>query len=277
MGNVFSPCKQPPKKDEQQPKNDCCHDFRFPFPNESYSTEYYIVGGFIRDKLLDIKSNDIDISVECQGGYQGFKEHLLKNNVKIYKENPEFLTLRCKVPKNESYISGDVDFVLCRKDGEYSDFRHPDKVKIGDINDDLSRRDFTMNAIALKVSTNTYIDKFNGIKDIENNIIRCVRNTNDRLKEDALRMVRAIRFYLVLSKLTKKKWFIEKDILLYIKHNYKDLAKIPKERVHSEFVKVFRVMNIVELNELIKPYDELQNIMIYIFTNILNLYPKIKY
>lgn len=86
-----------------------------------------------------------------------------------------------------------VDFVWARKEGPYSDGRHPDFVEPGSLYDDLARRDQTMNAIAMD-SKGLYIDPFGGQKDIEDQIIRAVGSPKDRLIEDALRAVRVIRF-----------------------------------------------------------------------------------
>jgi tRNA nucleotidyltransferase (CCA-adding enzyme) len=145
----------------------------------------YKVGGCVRDELLGITSKDIDYSVEAES-YDAMKSYILSLGCKIYQERPEYVTIRAKYGKE------DVDFVLCRKDGAYSDGRRPDEVTIGTIYDDLARRDFTINAIAVDEEGN-YLDPFNGRKDIEDKIIRCVGST-DRLKEDALRILRAYRF-----------------------------------------------------------------------------------
>jgi tRNA nucleotidyltransferase/poly(A) polymerase len=103
--------------------------------------------------------------------------------------NPEFYTIRAKDP-----VLGVVDFVWCRKEGPYSDGRHPDWVEPGSLMDDLSRRDFTMNAMAIEEGTETVIDPYGGTTDIVNNIIRCVGNPVERFIEDGLRVFRALRF-----------------------------------------------------------------------------------
>lgn len=151
--------------------------------------KFYTVGGCIRDEIIGRNSNDIDYSVE--GSYDELYEYLIDNDYKILLEKKEFLTIKAK--KNNKT----VDFVICRKDGFYSDYRHPDNVKLGTIYNDLSRRDFTMNAIAKDVNNN-YIDPYFGKLDIKNKLIRCVGNI-DRLKEDSLRMIRALRFHIILN------------------------------------------------------------------------------
>jgi tRNA nucleotidyltransferase (CCA-adding enzyme) len=184
----------------------------------------YKVGGCVRDELLGIKSKDIDYSVEAPS-YEHMKEGLLSIGCKIYWETPQYLTIRGKL-HNE-----DVDFVLCRKDGAYSDGRHPDEVTIGTIYDDLARRDFTMNAIAI-AEDGTYLDPWGGRNDIKDGLIRCVGST-DRLREDALRIIRAVRF--AITKDFELDYAIEKAIN---DHEFYDLLyEISAERIAGEINK----------------------------------------
>lgn len=159
----------------------------------------YRVGGCVRDELLGVKSKDIDYSVVLQPGsysdpYQWMVDHLEKDGYKIFRDNDgnpighEHFTARARSPKGEA-----ADFVLARKEGTYSDGRHPDWVSIGTLADDLARRDFTMNAIA-KDSHGALIDPHRGTVDIQRRIIRAVGDPLERLLEDPLRALRAIRF-----------------------------------------------------------------------------------
>lgn len=86
-----------------------------------------------------------------------------------------------------------ADFVLCRRESKYSDGRRPDHVQVGTIDDDLGRRDFTMNAVA-KRADGTHHDPHGGLEDIRRRLIRCVGEPEARFTEDALRLVRAVRF-----------------------------------------------------------------------------------
>jgi tRNA nucleotidyltransferase (CCA-adding enzyme) len=147
----------------------------------------YQVGGSVRDHVLGQKSKDIDYAVVATC-WDEMREYILSKG-KIYLETPQYFTIRAHVEG-----LGDADFVLCRKDGEYRDGRHPDSVEVGTLWDDLARRDFTMNAIAVDVDTNKMIDPYGGVTDIKCRIIRCVRNPFDRFSEDALRILRALRF-----------------------------------------------------------------------------------
>jgi len=114
---------------------------------ESKMIKLFEVGGHVRDGLLGIKSKDIDMAVEAPS-WEAMREFVKHNTKKIFLEKEEFLTIRAMghdgLPK---------DFVLCRKDGAYSDGRRPDTVEAGTIFDDLARRDFTVNAIAKEVTT----------------------------------------------------------------------------------------------------------------------------
>jgi tRNA nucleotidyltransferase/poly(A) polymerase len=147
----------------------------------------YLVGGAVRDGLLGIKSKDLDYAVEAPS-YEAMVEWIRERG-KIFLESPQFWTVRAHLEGGQP-----ADYVLCRKDGQYSDGRRPDSVEPGTLLDDLSRRDFTVNAMALDETTNELIDPFDGQKDLKKIFLRCVGNTQDRFKEDALRMLRALRF-----------------------------------------------------------------------------------
>jgi len=224
--------------------------------------ELFTVGGCVRDEILGIKSKDIDYSVVLspdeivprraksgkmieQTPFEIMENELRRRGFRIYQKKPEYLTIRAKFP-NYNYAdpavirlgpSGlDADFVLARKEGSYSDGRRPDAVEVGTLQDDLARRDFTMNAIAKDVDGNL-IDPFGGQEDIRKGLIRCVGKPFDRiLKEDPLRGLRAMRFSVT------KGFEIDNDILLVLKsRHFKDeIVKTTKaERVREELEKMF--------------------------------------
>jgi len=196
--------------------------------------EYYKVGGYVRDLLLGVKSKDIDYAVEAES-YNEMREDLLKKGVRIFQERPKFFSIRGSHPQY-----GGVDYTLCRKDGFYSDGRRPDSVESGTIYDDLARRDFTINAIALyegaKEGWVAYIDPHKGREDIENMYLQCVGDTYERFTEDPLRILRAVRFHLT-------KGFI---LSLDIEEAFADQKLLTKlvettaiERVYEEVYKCF--------------------------------------
>lgn len=191
--------------------------------------KYYTVGGAVRDELLGIKSKDIDFAVEAES-YDAMKEDILARGYTIFQERPEFFAIRARHPEY-----GGVDFTLCRKEGFYSDSRHPDDVQVGTILDDLARRDFTVNAIA-KGEDGILIDPYHGTEDLALKVLVCVGNTYDRLSEDPLRILRAVRFHLVRG--------FEFDEELEISlGNYSLLEKlrtISLERIYEELVKCYQ-------------------------------------
>lgn len=187
---------------------------------------YYKVGGCVRDELLGFKSKDIDYAVEAPS-YESMRDDLINKGTIIWLEKPEYFAIRGKHPQ-----FGDVDFVLCRKDGYYSDNRRPDSVEPGTIYDDLARRDFTINAIAQR-EDGTLIDPHNGRRDLERNMLRCVGNAEDRFDEDPLRMLRAVRFHIVRG------FGLDDEINYRLVLDGDKLQSLPLERVYEELYKCF--------------------------------------
>ena len=199
----------------------------------------YLVGGYVRDKILGVKSKDMDYSVEAPS-YDAMKEEIERRGGTIFLEKPEYLTIRARVPN-----MGAADFVLCRKDGSYVDGRRPEDVEPGTLMDDLARRDFTMNAIAMDEDGN-YIDPHGGQADIERRLICCVGDAEDRFEEDHLRMLRAIRFAI-----TKDMYLSPKIVELFDDTFMVDkIALIAIERVREEMLKCFHCNTLDTLKRL---------------------------
>lgn len=150
--------------------------------------KFYKVGGFVRDQILGTPSKDIDYAVEAPS-YEAMRDYIAARG-KIFQERPQFFTIRAKLNGE------DCDYVLCRKEGFYTDGRRPDSVQIGTIFDDLARRDFTCNAMALDMD-GKLIDPHGGLKALEKRELACVGSAIDRFSEDSLRILRAIRFSIV--------------------------------------------------------------------------------
>lgn len=185
----------------------------------------YKVGGCVRDEILGKKSKDIDYSVEAPS-FEAMIAHLKEMGATIWKEFPEFFTARGK-------LNGvDVDFVLCRKDGAYRDNRRPDKVEMGTLMDDLARRDFTMNAIAIDLESGKYIDPFNGEMHLRAGLIEVVGSV-DRLVEDPLRIMRALRFS------STHGFMMSERVRDFISENFHLLGTISRERIQDEMNKMF--------------------------------------
>lgn len=189
----------------------------------------YLVGGSVRDELCGIQPKDLDYAVEAES----FDAMLawIKERGKIFLVKPEFLTVRAHLKDGEP-----ADYVLCRKEGSYSDGRRPDVVEPGTIFDDLARRDFTCNAIA-RSEDGTYIDPHEGRKDLSNKLLRCVGKAEDRFSEDALRMLRAIRFSItkeLIMDIEILDSFCNKTLLSKLRNN------VSSDRKRDELEKCFR-------------------------------------
>lgn len=158
----------------------------------------YEVGGCVRDEIMGVPTKDVDYTVEAPS-FDKMRNWLVGQDFEIFVESPKYLTIRARFPKGVTEFAGrditglTADFVLARKEGQYTDGRRPDFVEPGTIYDDLARRDFTMNAIA-KDAAGNFIDPYHGRFDIGTGVLRCVGSPKDRFTEDALRSLRAIRF-----------------------------------------------------------------------------------
>lgn len=151
--------------------------------------ECFLVGGCVRDFLLGRTPNDIDFTTNATPDEMKscFKEF------KLFETGIKHGTLTLLIGKTT------YELTTYRSDGEYLDHRHPTKVKyVKNIQEDLARRDFTINAIAYN-PTLGFIDPFGGMTDLKNQIIRCVNDPKNRFNEDALRILRALRFSATLG------------------------------------------------------------------------------
>lgn len=187
---------------------------------EKNGFEGFVVGGCVRDYILSDNAKDWDITTNAlPQEIKNIFSHTVDTGIKHGT-----VTV---VLNNQNY-----EVTTYRIDGEYIDNRHPETVVFTTkIEEDLSRRDFTMNAIAYSESKG-YIDPFLGIQDIQKKIIKGVGNPDIRFKEDALRMMRAIRFSAQLG------FEIENDTLDAIKNNKELIKNISVERIREEFLKL---------------------------------------
>ena len=150
----------------------------------------YAVGGCVRDFLLRKEPKDWDICTNAK------PEQIKKIFPKSFYEN-KFGTVTVQVKSKKPSLK-EIQITTYRIDEKYTDKRHPDKVSFtGNLKDDLARRDFTINAMAL--DSKEAIDYFNGQDDLEKRIIRAVGSPDERFNEDALRMLRAVRLAVELD------------------------------------------------------------------------------
>ena len=193
---------------------------------EKAGFEAFLVGGCVRDLLLNRKPKDWDITTNAA------PEEIIPLYEKTVYEN-NFGTVAIILENTEDKTLKQIEITPYRTEGKYSDKRHPDTVSFSkNINDDLSRRDFTVNALAYNPSKSQLIDLFEGIKDIKVKTIRTVGNSSDRFSEDALRMIRAIRFSCELG------FAIESDTLQAIVETAQSISEISAERTRDEFIKI---------------------------------------
>lgn len=192
--------------------------------------EAYIVGGCVRDLTIDRTPKDWDITTNARPEkiQEIFPDSFYENNFgTVGVKVAPFLTTG--KPDREHDV---IEVTTYRVESAYSDRRRPDTVQFADsIHDDLSRRDFTMNALALDIHNNL-IDPFDGLADMEKKLIRCVGNAHERFNEDALRMIRAVRFAARLN------YTIEAATFQAIVDNHGLLTHVSMERIRDEFTKI---------------------------------------
>jgi poly(A) polymerase/tRNA nucleotidyltransferase (CCA-adding enzyme) len=232
---------------------------------EAGGFEGYVVGGCVRDLLLDKEPKNWDVATNAR------PEEVMKIFPDSVYEN-EFGTVGVKIKENDETIDV-VEITTYRVESKYSDKRHPDEIEFAKtLEEDLSRRDFTINALALKLKGVKgmkgeegfeIIDLFGGREDLGKKIIRAVGKADDRFNEDALRMLRAVRFAVALNnqetknkiqtkskvqisnekpnskdKIQNSSWQIESDTVEAIKKNAKNLKYISAERIKDELEKI---------------------------------------
>lgn len=182
--------------------------------------EAYFVGGSVRDTLLNRPIHDVDIATSA---YPAEVKALFNRTVDTGIEHGTVMVL--------DHGTG-YEVTTFRTESGYQDFRRPDKVTfVRSLKEDLKRRDFTINALAMSAD-GKITDLFGGIADMKKKIIRAVGMADKRFHEDALRMMRAIRFASQLD------FVVEDNTLTGIKDNHMLLRKIAVERCHTEFVKM---------------------------------------
>ena len=209
---------------------------------ESYGYKAYIVGGYVRDYLLKKKSNDIDITTNATP--QIIKE--IFSDVKLNKGDYDKSNYGSIIV---NYKNINFQVTTFRKESTYLDNRHPSSIKyVDDLETDLKRRDFTINTICID-KNGKIIDLLNGKKDLDRKIIKTVNNSKKSFSDDALRILRAIRFSVTLN------FKLDKDVIDAIKDCKKYLKNISYERKKIELDKIFASKNAKYGIELIKKLD----------------------
>jgi len=157
------------------------------------------VGGCIRDKFLGIDSKDIDFTFVCEEsqtvdqGWSEMRSWMLERGFEIFLETPDCFTIRAKFPKDHQFSGLVADFVMARKEVGYMEGTRRPILELGTLEDDLLRRDFTLNALAEDEDGNI-IDLFGGIEHLRQGILRTPMDARITLMDDPLRILRALRF-----------------------------------------------------------------------------------
>ena len=190
--------------------------------------ELYLVGGVVRDLLLGKEPKDYDLTTNAS--IEEIREICAKLNLKTFDSGVKHGTLTII----DDFYEMSYECTVYRKDGKYTDGRHPDEVIFTpSLEEDLKRRDFTINSFAYNLLTKELVMLDEAyLKDLELGIIRTVGNPIDRFGEDALRMLRALRFAAQLN------FTIQRDTFATIKEFAPKIALISKERIRDELTKI---------------------------------------
>ena len=190
--------------------------------------ELYLVGGGVRDLLLGKEPKDYDLTTNAS--IEEIREICAKLNLKTFDSGVKHGTLTII----DDFYKISYECTVYRKDGKYTDGRHPDEVIFTpSLEEDLKRRDFTINSFAYNLLTKELVMLDEAyLKDLELGIIRTVGNPIDRFSEDALRMLRALRFLAQLN------FTIQRDTFAAIKELAPKIALISKERIRDELTKI---------------------------------------
>lgn len=207
---------------------------------EANGFEAFLVGGCLRDMILGIAPKDWDVATnatpdEVQNLFFDFGGRTKEDPATVYEN--AFGTVGIKTESDDPTLKI-IEVTTYRTEAGYSDMRHPDEVQFAKtIHEDLSRRDFTVNAIAFdlrekKISADNLVDPYGGVRDISKKIIRTVGDPNERFTEDALRLMRAVRFSAQLD------FQIDEKTKDAIRFHAGLLEAIAKERVRDELTKL---------------------------------------
>lgn len=231
--------------------------------------KFYEVGGKIRDELLGLSNKDVDyVAVPCQEAldqkltacemFTVLCEYLKNEGFEIFLITRECFTIRAKFPKDYKY-QGVADFVMARKEVGYIPGTRAPIVEPGNLYDDLSRRDFTVNALAKDPDTGEIIDFFHGLEDLRNKVLVTPLDPVKTFDDDPLRILRGIRFAIT------KEFVIPNDILYVMKHYpYRNkMEVVSEERIREELSKCFKSNTLRTLEFL----NEIPRLRDYIFEN----------
>ena len=188
---------------------------------ESNNYSLYMVGGTVRDYLLNLPLTDMDLVTDA------LPSEVVTFLPTVDQTFIKFGSLKYKDKNNIKF-----DITTLRKEGDYSDNRHPNQIEfVKDLKEDYPRRDFTINALYMDENLNV-IDYVNGQEDLNKRLLKMVGDPETRIKEDPLRILRAIRFHLMHH------LKIDEKLLEAMHHNFSLLNKVTDAKIRSELAKI---------------------------------------
>lgn len=210
----------------------------------SHGFEAFLVGGCVRDLIMGKEPKDFDVTSNAKP--EQVVDLFEKEGLKVVYENTFGTVMIIFEEEPLDSNSRQIEITPYRRETTYSDARHPDQVSFADkLEDDLMRRDFTMNALAYNPVTQPHpdpllqgegagqvVDLYGGLEDIKNKTIKTVGDASERFGEDALRMMRAVRFAAQLG------FSVSHETLIGIQNNKELLKKVSQERIRDEFIKI---------------------------------------
>ena len=234
---------------------------------EQHGFEAYVVGGCVRDMLLGRDPNDWDVTTnatpqeiekifdhtfyENQYGTVGVVNDDVVDTIESSKDNNVSRETLEKLEKIRV-----IEVTPYRTESDYSDNRRPDRVEFAQtLDEDLARRDFTVNAIAYNPNNQEIIDNYGGVLDLQNKLLQTVGNAEERFDEDALRLLRAIRFATQLG------FHVSRETSDAIRKFHVKLSTVSQERIRDEFTKIVMSDNPRDGIELLREHHLLQHIM----------------
>ena len=225
------------------------------------------VGGCVRDGLLGVKTKDIDftfvlddLNKTVEEGFKEMEQWMIDQGFTIFLSVPEMFTIRAKFPSDHKFAKLDADFVMARKEVGYVEGTRRPILELGTLEDDLVRRDFTVNAMAEDEDGNL-IDLFNGQLDLQNMLLLTPQAPKITFEDDPLRIIRAIRF-----SITKGFSLRYLDFFIYNFDYEGKMGVVSIERIREELLKCFKhdtlkTLEMLNTNPTLRDYIFKNNIL----------------
>lgn len=202
--------------------------------------DLFLVGGFVRDEVMGLESNDMDYSVVINNrddfktaldAYYAFERDIKKKGFEVFLSSPDVFTIRSRFPDSKEV----ADFVIARKESGFKEgTRKPEIVELGTLLNDLARRDYSVNSFCKDMDGNI-IDPFDGVRDIENKILRTPLSAEISFNDDPLRILRGVRFCVTKGFSFSEE--VENGIRGFDVNRFKET--VSTERIREELYKMF--------------------------------------